>query len=180
MKVLVRNILLVAVLSVIALAGTGDAAEKPLEELISDRSARLYLEGQVLGDMVLGARARLEFIYIDRTLADAARDNGAVPEWLVWNTSYFGSQKSGKNDLFLLVFETYKPWTFEPEMISVNGTPLEQGDIVTRPAYVPRGDLPSDFTGRFAFTVPGEIVEPGSEILFSCGQDSVTWVVPGK
>jgi hypothetical protein len=166
--------------AVIALAGTGVADEKPLEELIADRSARLYLEGQVLGDMVLGARARLDFIYIDRTLADAVKKSGAVPEWLEWNTSYFGSQKSGEGELFLLVFETFKPWTFEPEMIRVNGKPIEKGDIVTRSGYVPHGDLPSDYTGRFVFTVAPESVGPGKEIVFSCQDDSVTWMVPEK
>jgi hypothetical protein len=180
MKVLVRNILLVAVLSVITLTGTGNAAEKPLEELIADRSARLYLEGQVLGDMVLGARARLDFIYIDRTLADAARESEAVPQWLEWNTSYFGSRKSGGGELFLLVFETFKPWTFEPGMICVNGKPIGTDDIVTRSAYVPHGDLPSDYTGRFAFTVASEFVGPGKKIVFSCQDDNVTWVVPEK
>lgn len=179
MKFLVRNILPVALVAVIALAGTCGAADKPLEELIADRSARLYLEGQALGDMVLGARARLDFIYIDRTLAETAREND-VPEWLEWNTSYFGSRKSGEGALFLLVFETFKPWTFEPEMIRVNGKPIEKGDIVTRSEYVPRGDLPSDYTGRFVFTVVPESVGPGKEIVFSCRDDSVTWMVPEK
>jgi hypothetical protein len=86
--------------------------------------------------MILGARARLDFIYIDRPLVEAVRVSHEVPEWLQWNTNYFGSPKSGKEALFLLVFET--------------------------------------------FTVPGGIVEPGNEIVFSCGADSVTWVVPGK
>ncbi|MGC9489736.1 MAG: hypothetical protein ACP5CD_00705 [Thermovirgaceae bacterium] len=176
----VRNILLLAMAVFITLTGSGVAEEVSLEDLLAERSARLYLEGQVLGDMVLGARARLEFIYIDQPLVDAARGSHEVPEWLRWNTNYFGSGKSGKEALFLLVFETFKPWTFAPEMISVNGNPLEEEDIVTRVAYVPKGDLPSDYTGRFAFTVPAGIVEPGSEIVFGCGQDSVTWVVPGK
>ncbi len=180
MKFSARSILLFGVMIAIALTGACAAAENPLEKLIDERSARLYLEGQKLGDMILGARARLEFIYIDKTLAAAARESRAVPEWLEWNTSYFGSQKSGRNMLFLLVFETYKPWTFEPEVISVNGDPLEEEDLVTRSAYVPRGDLPSDYTGRFAFTLPREFMEPGSEIVFSCGEDSVAWVVPKK
>ncbi len=172
--------LLIFLILLVAPAKTSAMAEVPLEDLIAERNARLYLEGQVLGDMVIGARARLDFIYIDRTLAEAAREGGAVPEWLEWNAGYFGSQKSGKDALFLLVFETFKPWTFTPELISVNGKPLGEGDIVTRPEYVPRGDLPSGYKGRFAFTVPGDIVGPGEEILFSCGQDKVTWVVPGK
>jgi len=176
----VRNILLLAMAVFITLTGSGVAAEVPLEDMVAERSARLYLEGQVLGDMVLGARARLDFIYIDQPLVEAARVSHEVPEWLQWNTNYFGSGKTGKDALFLLVFETFKPWTFEPEMISVNGNPLEEGDIVTRAAYVPKGDLPSDYTGRFAFTVPGGIVEPGNEVVFSCGADSVTWMVPGK
>ncbi|MGC9372939.1 MAG: hypothetical protein ACP5DY_06425 [Thermovirgaceae bacterium] len=175
-----RNIMLLAIAFFITLTGSAAAAEVSLEDMVAERSARLYLEGQVLGDMVLGARARLDFIYIDQPLVEAARGSHEVPEWLQWNTNYFGSRKSGKDALFLLVFETFKPWTFEPEMISVNGTPLEQSDIVTRSAYVPQGDLPSEYTGRFAFTVPGEIAEPGGEIVFSCGQDSVTWVAPGK
>jgi hypothetical protein len=148
--------------------------------MVAERTARMYLEGQVLGDMVLGARARLDFIYIDQPLVEATRGSHEVPEWLQWNTNYFGTRKSGEDALYLLVFETYKPWTFEPEMISVNGSPLEEGDIVTRPAYVPRGDLPSGYTGRFAFTIPAEFVKPGGEVVFRCREDSVTWAVPGK
>lgn len=180
MKRSALRVLLLAVLGVFALSCAGVAAGQTPDDLLERRNARLYVEGQVLGDMVLGARARLDFIYVDRALAEAVKDGTGAPEWLRWNVGYYGSEKVGKDALFLLDLETFKPWTFEPEMISVNGRPLERNDILTRPEYFPEGDLPSGFRGNFAFKVPMDLVEPGREIAFSCGEYSKAWRVPER
>ena len=153
---------------------------KNLDDLVSQRTARLYLEGQVLGDMILGARARLDFIYVDRPLFEAVKRNPEAPEWLQWNVNYLGSEKVGKDALFILSFETFKPWTFKPDMISVNGRPVTEDDIVTKKDYVPVGDLPSGYKGTLAFAVSGEYIKPGGKIIFSCQGESVTWTVPVK
>ena len=165
---------------VFALYGGAVAAQRDLEKVLNDRVATLYVEGQPLGNMIIGARAKLEFIYVDGVLVRAVKDDERAPSWLEWHVNKYGSDEAKGKKLFILRVETFKPFTLMPEMIAVNGFQLKEENILTRKEFAPLGELPSSFKGAMVLAVPGDLVKPGKEVRFSCGSDEAVWVVPKK
>ncbi|HDQ92793.1 MAG TPA: hypothetical protein ENN89_01590, partial [Synergistetes bacterium] len=107
-----------------------------LQGLLEERTVTLYPEGQLLGNMVIGARGKMQFIYVDGTLAKAVREDHSVPEWLSWHAKHWGTDPVKGKTLFILKYEAYKPWDFQMTDVSVGGRAVEAGDILTRKAFV--------------------------------------------
>jgi len=125
-----------------------------LEDLIKERTATMYLEGQKLGDLILGARARLDFLFVDDSLLRAARTSGMTPDWLKWHLGHFGDPQIRGKDLFVLRYEAYKPWDFDPFKIVVNGKNLTEEDILTKLIRISTGSLSPNTVDSLAFAVP--------------------------
>ncbi len=153
---------------------------KTLDQLLDERTANVWIDGQQLGDLVLGARARLTFVYVDRALSAAARQDPAAPEWLVWHSRHLGEKYLKGKALFILRFETFTPWELLPENLFVETYSLVSEDLLTRKEYTPSGELPSGFTGTLSFSVPKAFVKPGQELSLGYGKESAKWKVPGK
>lgn len=151
-----------------------------VRKLLEERTVTLYPEGQVLGNMVIGARGKIEFIYVDRALYKVIREENAVPEWLSWHSSHWGTDEVKGKALFVIRYEAYKPWNFNPSDIAIGGRALEPGDILTRNAFVNEGDLPDGMVATLAFAVPSELVSPGNETAISYKEGSAEWTVPKK
>jgi len=125
-----------------------------LEDLIKERTTTMYLEGQKLGDLILGARARLDFLFVDDSLLRAARTSGMTPDWLKWHLGHFGDPQIRGKDLFVLRYEAYKPWDFDPFKIVVNGKNLTEEDILTKLIRISTGSLSPNTVDSLAFAVP--------------------------
>ncbi len=162
-------------------AGKGLASEPPtLEQLMAERSSTVWIEGQALGDLVLGAKARLTFLHVDSRLVSASREDPGAPEWLMWHSQHFGSKNLRGKALFLLRLETFTPWELSPGKIFVGSYTVSSADILTIKEFTPTGELPSHFSGTLPFSVPKGIVKAGSEIVLGYDKESVKWKVPGK
>ncbi len=163
------------------LAGKGLASQPPtLEQLMAERSSTVWIDGQALGDLVLGAKARLTFLHVDSRLVSASRDDPGAPEWLLWHSQHFGSKNLRGKALFLLRLETFTPWELSPGKLFVGSYTVSSADILTIKEFTPTGELPSHFSGTLPFSVPKGIVKAGSEIVLGYGKESVKWKVPGK
>lgn len=147
----------------------------------TDRTPGLWIEGQILGDMILGARAQLVFGYVDSKAYNIIRNkNAGLPQWMSWNMQYYLEAKAKKSSFFILRYKAIKNWNFEPSSISVGGYRVENSDIFTRPDYRNTGMLAPDTVGTIAFSVPDKYVKPGRTIVLSYGEDSIKWSVPER
>lgn len=169
-------IVLLGVLLVFPFANHSEASS--LKELIDERTVNLWVEGQQLGDMVIGARAQLVFIYIDSKLMNKIKGDPDVPQWLSWHSQHYSDARKQKKGLFIVRFKTIKPWDFIPEMLSVAGYTIHANDIITRKAFRPEGAIPSDVTGSFAIMVPLSVLKKDVELSFTCDGFSQLWTVP--
>ncbi|MEA3507568.1 MAG: hypothetical protein U9R40_01410 [Synergistota bacterium] len=172
--------LLLLCVAVMAAATAVAAGAADLQTLVDERSAVLYPEGQVLGDMVLGARAKMHFIYVDAELAEAARTGAAAPDWLEWHARHYGMDATRGKALFILRYEAFKPWDFVPEQITVNGRLLEPENVLTKRAFLPEGELPSGTVAAMAFAVPDSMIADSEEIVLGYDEYSVVLTPPGR
>ena len=139
----------IRVIIVLLLCSLASVAIADEEALVQERMVSIRAEGKQLDGLVIGAQARLDFIYVDAVLVEALRTPSGFPDWLRWHAKDFASEELKGGVLFVLRIETYNPWTFDPMKISVADYALKEEDILTKPAYVPKGDLPSHL--RVAF-----------------------------
>lgn len=151
-----------------------------LEALVEERTVTLYPEGQLLGDLVIGARGRIEFVYVDKALAHAIQNTDMAPEWLSWYSRHWGTDKARGKTLFIIRYRANKPWTFNAGDLSVGGRRLERGDILTDKAFIVEGDLPTGTEGILSAAVPLEKASPGKATTLAYLEDSVEWTVPAK
>lgn len=163
---------------ILALAGTAGAAN--FQTLMDQRTARLWLEGQKLGDMVIGARADLNFVYVDWKLARAIPDAPEAPRWLCWHAQHFGSPEAKNKALFVLRFETRKPWDFRVTELRVGDYAVQDEDILTRSQFTPTGPLPSGTKGTLAFVVPSGSLGKGKTVLLGYGDELIELKKPGR
>ena len=174
-----RKIVLLLMMAIFLIAATCSFAAD-VQGLLEERTVTLYPEGQLLGNMVIGARGKMQFIYVDSALAKAVRNDPSVPEWLSWHARHWGTDPVKGKTLFILKSEAYKPWDFRMSDVSVGGRAIESGDILTRKAFVIEGELPSGTVAMLAFAVPAEYASPGKPAVFSWMEESQEWMVPKK
>lgn len=174
-----RKIVLLLIMAIFLIAATCSFAAD-VQGLLEERTVMLHPEGQVLGNMVLGARGKIQFIYVDRTLAKAVQDDPLSPDWLGWNVRHWGTDPVKGKTLFIIRYEAYKPWSFSPGDITIGGRNIEPGDILTRKAFIVEGELPGGTLGIIAVAVPSETASPGRPAVFGYSDASAEWTVPGK
>ncbi len=147
-------------LALVMLPSPGECAED-LDTLLQKRSTVVWVEGQALGDMIIGARAQVTFIAVDGKLAETAWNDPAAPEWLKTNVAFSGDGRTRKKTLFIILVKTIRNFTLELPMISIGTHVLSAEDALTNKHYIPVGDLPPDLTAPFAVAIPSSAVKGG-------------------
>ena len=172
---------LLAVLLISCVLCGKSAMASGTEDFEKARTPALWIEGQLLGDMVLGARAQLIFGYIDSKAYSAIKSHGgSLPLWMNWNMQYFHKARSKKRSFFILRYKAIKNWNFSPEDIVIGGYKVTEKDIYTRSDYRNTGELPPDTLGTLAVSIPNKYVKPGKTILLSYKDDSMEWTIPKR
>jgi hypothetical protein len=151
-----------------------------VEELVEERSANVWVEGQDLGGMIVGARGQMTFVYVDNVLSRASGGESEAPEWLKWHVQHFLSDAVKGKILFICRYRALIPWTFDPEQIFVGNYAVQWKDILTRKDFFPHGEISSDTAGVFAFVVPSEEIVPGKEIRLGYGEYATKLRIPGR
>lgn len=171
------------IISILCFLFSGSIAggTEPIEQLLASRTAVVWIEGQRLGDMIVGARARMDFVLVDRTLTDAVyNENSSAPDWLRLHAQYAGSDAVKGKTLFIVRFKALIPWTFDPEEMTVGTSKVTWKDILTRKEFFPTGDLPSGMMGELAFSVPAAAVTTSHEISVGYGTWQASLRIPGR
>ncbi len=175
-----KKMLMLCALAFLCCAGAARADE--VGTLLSERTTTLWIEGEQLGDMMIGARALMEFIYVDAALSRIAAENGPdVPEWLAWHAKHFGTKETRKKVLLIVRFEARKRWTLDPMKIRVNGRSLEETDILSNKDFIPTGELLGGSSGSFAICIPAAKLDDGKgRMQVRYGEYEASLPLPGK
>ena len=173
------NIVVVFLLVFILLPGGAAEASGDLQTLLDERSAVLWIDGEVLGDLVIGARAQAALIYVDGKLSEAAWGDQTAPDWLKTQTGYYGSREARKKKLFIIRLKTINNFTLDHSMIKIGSHVLTPADVLTNKHYVPVGDLPAGLTADFAVVIPNAAVK-GKSVSFSVGVYSTELEYPKR
>lgn len=177
---------------VMAFASLALAAEKDIDEFLSTRMKNVYVEGMALDDLVIGARAKLSFLYVDRKTDMAAQyissqlDGPMSPEIARRIADYTGRYEAKKGMAYFTVgVETFKGWSFDTAEITIAGWHPSKDDILTGLFGTPSAEIrpgtneiAPDYVGMFAVYVPKDRVKPGAEIEIGYGEHTARWTVP--
>lgn len=151
------------------------------DDVLKARMTTIWVDGQLLGDMVLGATSQLTLLYMDKKACDLAeRERGQLPDWITWNLQYKGDASRDKRGLFLVRYKALKNWDFDISRMSINGYFLAEGDILTKSEFVKSGILPSGTEGTLAVGIPLSYLKPGKKISISYGDWSEQWTIPKR
>ena len=143
--------------------------------LTDERQTDIWVEGESLGDIRIGARGALQVIYIDEAMAKAMRSDVTVPLPVFDMAQFYGSEAARGKKLFIAHVETYKPWDFDYTNVFIGDYHLKKGDILSPSMTNPFGPLASKTEGYFAFAVPASVLKEGKEIQIGYGDYSETW-----
>jgi hypothetical protein len=176
---------------------SADAAanSETTRRLAEERTSVCWVEGQFLDELVLNARGKLTFIYVDSRLGESLRKlrnpsgggapSNEFPEIVMMHAAGYANRKG--QALFVLLIEASKPWTFDTGKIFVGDYAVNEGDISRGVNGNPRAEiqpgtseLPSGYSGCASFFVPKEYIEPGAAIRIGYGDDSAEWTAPKK
>ncbi|MDD4159366.1 MAG: hypothetical protein PHO18_00295 [Synergistaceae bacterium] len=154
------------------------AGQNDINTLLEERQIDCWVEGELFGDLILGSRGTIQFIYLDSKLSKAISGEQGLAPWVDDLNQYFGSPETKKKVLFIANLEANKPWTVEEGKISVGGYYLTQKDVISSSWRNPFGTVDAGTNWQFAFVVPQEKVRHGTEIMVGYGDDLIKWRVP--
>ncbi|WP_143521742.1 hypothetical protein [Pyramidobacter sp. C12-8] len=180
MKKMIKLLGAAVLLTMGAISAFAASANKD-EELMKARSVLLWIGGTRVGDLMVGADAKLQFQFVDRTLSAriyAAPNN--FPDDIVWNASYIDKAARAKCNLVILGYRAMNRWNFDPGKLTVNGEPLPANRIYTSLLSKETGNLAPDTQDAIAFGVPRSQSRGGSEIVFGYEGYSVKLTIPER
>lgn len=172
------------------IASTSFAAMRPTEEqikgLVESRSSAFYIEGMALDELVIGARAKVTAIFVDRLMGEAMRalsaSNGSMPgadlpRFMNNYTGHYADRKG--HTLFVIGVDAFKHIDLDTAKLTIAGRETSNDDVLTgvlgMPDYEIRPgvtELPPGWSGLFGVWVPTELVKPGS--TFDISYDGYT------
>jgi hypothetical protein len=192
-----RAAILFSAVILFAAATMAPAAEpmKDIEKLTPPRTAVCFFDGERMSDLVLNARGKLTFVYVDVKLADAYErqkkseykggGQSGIPQQVFAYASKARQKK--KHVLFVARVQALKGWTFDPSLISVGGYSPSEGDIITgvtdnpsRELRFGERELKKGYDGFIGFFVPVENASPGAETYVGYASDRSDWKAPDK
>lgn len=175
----------ITVMATCSLADSGDDVNrhdaKRDAQLANERCASLWIDGRRMGELIVGASAKMEFQFVDKKLIHriyAAAEN--FPETMSWNASYYDKAAKLKCNLVILHYKAISWWNFDPAKITVNGEPLPKKQILSSMLSVHTGQLSPNTEEVIAFGVPREISKPGKTLTFGYEEASVELKIPSS
>lgn len=160
---------LLAAFGLLGWPGFAMGMDDGLARVIDGQSAKCYVEGQILGDMVLGARGTVEFILVDRRLAEALSRAQFPPQWLVEQAQKL-DRVPKDHSLVAVAVRAHKPFSLDLNRLVV-GEPLNEGLLMT-PKDRMLFELASGEESFFSVLSPSRI-RPGSVVKVGYGDDLV-------
>ncbi|NLL36985.1 MAG: hypothetical protein GX256_05630 [Fretibacterium sp.] len=175
-------LLLLFILSLFLAGPVWAHASKSWRALLDSHTAKMWVDAQVLGDLVLNARAEMDVTWLPSSLRKKLEKDRDVYDWVSNSLGYYfdsHSKSKGRlkgHDVFVLRYRAVKNWTFDPTQLVIGGHQVTSEDILTDKAFHVIGDLPTGTTGILALRAPS--LKPGSRINISLGEDATVFGAP--
>lgn len=155
-----------------------DDNKETVSDLLKSRQADCWIEGEIFGDLILGTRGAVHFVYLDEKLSLALRKEDRTAPWVDDMNQYYGSPGTKKKALFLVQLEVNKPWDVSIDKFVVGSYHPNKNDVLTPSWTNPFGALDAGTTWQFAFVVPETVLKKGQEVELGYGDYTVKWKVP--
>lgn len=157
---------------------------KAWQERLGRHTAKLWIEGQDIGGIILNARAELNITWLPRSTGRYLDKDRDVDEWVIQSLSYYSSRRPvvqsqlKKRDILVLNYRAIKNWTIDPTQFSINGRFVSPDEILTPKTEWEGTSLEPGSTGRIVLAVPP--LKAGQKIEFRYGETTAQFEVPQK
>ena len=149
------------------------------EKLIPQRVAYCWVEGQALGELILGARGKITIVYVDEALKKALTQEGTTPpSWLKEQAAYI--MPHPKKLGFVILIEANKPWDFSIGELKIAGNILDESHLLTKKERVPDGELESGFSEAISVSIPAGWAKRGKPLVIAYGDDTAELLLPKR
>jgi hypothetical protein len=173
----------IAVSMVTSCADAEAHSSKAWQKRLNERTVTLWVDAQMLGDIVLNARGELNVTRVERGLTSHLNTDRDVEEWLINGLNYYSSNREDTRakvkgrDVFVLNYRAVKFWNFDPAKLVIGEYSVSHGDVLTKKEYWESELSPGD-TGIVAVSAPS--LKPGQKIELRYEDAHATLDVPKK
>lgn len=154
------------------------------EKALEARTVQLWIDAQLLDDIVLNARAELNVTWLPRTLRKRLERDRDVHEWVVKGLGcYYPADKEAERrmkgrDILALNYRAVKNWDFDPTRLTVGGYRVTPEDLLGHRDLRVTGELPPGTEGTLFLCVPA--LKPGSRVEITMGPDRAVLEAPAR
>ena len=152
---------------------------------IDARTTLIWVDAQILGKMVLNARAKLFITWLPKSLLSMLRKDHDADEWITNGLGFYSSinedtaAKVKGRDIIALNYATLKSWHFNPSDLVIGDYHVTDDDILGHEYFRGQtGDLPSGIEGLLFICVPS--LKPGRSVTITLENDSAVLELPKK
>ena len=154
--------LILLIFSIVTLCADAEAhSSKAWEKRLNERTVTLWVDAQMLGDLVLNARGELNVTRVERGLTRYLDTDRDVEEWLVNALNYYSSNRKDTRakvkgrDVFVLNYRAVKFWNFDPTKLVIGEYSVSQEDVLTKKEYWESALSPGN-TGTVSISAPSQ------------------------
>ena len=179
LKETVEEIAILSLACLLLCAPAWGHASGEWKKTLEARTARLWIDAQLLDDIVLNARAELNVTWLPRTLRRRLERDRDVHEWVVTGLScYYPADREAERrmkgrDVLALNYRAVKNWDFDPTQLTVGGYRVTPEDLLRV-----TGELPPGTEGTLFLCVPA--IKPGSRVEIAMGPDRAVLEAPAR
>ena len=182
-----KNIQSIAALSLFFILFSAPAwghASKEWKRILDARTVRIWIDAQLLDDIVLNARAELNVTWLPRSLQKRLEKDRDVPEWVVAGLNFYYStneetrQRMKGRDVLALNYRAVKNWDFDPTQMVVGNHRVAPEDLLGHKDLRVTGELPPGTEGTLFLSVPA--LKPGSRVEVAMGPDKAVLEAPAR
>lgn len=182
-----KNIQSIAALSlffILLCAPAWGHASGEWKKTLEARTARLWIDAQLLDDIILNARAELNVTWLPRTLRRRLERDRDVHEWVVTGLGYYypadreAERRMKGRDVLALNYRAVKNWDFDPMQLTVGGYRVTPEDLLGHRDLRVTGELSPGTEGTLFLCVPA--IKPGSRVEIAMGPDRAVLEAPAR
>ncbi len=154
-----RKIVFLFILSAFLFVACSVSFAFDVKKELKRRSTILFVEGMQIENIVVGARAKFEILYMDRGIANKLAENKDKLSYEVdWALRFVYDPKYKDKEIFLVVLKTFQPFTFDVNKFCFNGYCLTKEDVITEAGIKIPADIPSKVRIFFVVVVPKKYI----------------------
>lgn len=179
-----RRIAALSLLCLLLCAPAWAYTSKEWQKTLDARTVRIWIDAQLLDDIVLNARAELNVTWLPRSLQKRLEKDRDIPEWVVKGLGFYHStneetrQRMKGRDILALNYRAVKNWDFDPTQMAVGNRRVAPEDLLGHKDLRVTGELLPGTEGTLFLSVPA--LKPGSRVEIVLGADKAALEAPAR